>query len=82
MPGIDGWVGAEPHDPESFGGDIHFVMSCAAGMALGAAVIGQSSVTALADDSTIIVLVHNADDPPEQTWAERIRVVDRMIGIG
>lgn len=34
------------------------------------------------DDETVIVLSHNAGEPPAQSLPERIRVIGRMLGIG
>lgn len=35
----------------------------------------------LDDDATMIVLHHNASDPPEQSLGERIRVLGKMLGL-
>lgn len=41
----------------------------------------RTNETRLGDDATMIVLHHNASDPPEQSLAERIRVLGRMLGL-
>ncbi|MCB9846398.1 MAG: serine/threonine-protein phosphatase [Phycisphaeraceae bacterium] len=36
----------------------------------------------LGDDITVLVLHHNAADPPKQTLTDRLRVLGRMMGLG
>ena len=52
------------------------------GGALRRRVAGYTKGRELNDDSTLVVLHHNAHDPPPLTWADRIGRLSHMLGIG